>query len=153
VNGRASSAINGIRWGLTNGASKGGGIVNGFVNGSGAVNGFRLSYGQRKLGTTRIGFKRKLAIVAIFAIIIAVTPYAIVYSFPSEVIEIDGYFIDWLKVQKYHDTPDSENPAISIAEYAMKSGAAEPMASTYSSTGTTGPRAGTRSWASGPTRS
>jgi len=120
VNGRASSAINGIRWGLTNGASKGGGIVNGFVNGSGAVNGFRLSYGQRKLGTTRIGFKRKLAIVAIFAVIIAVAPYAIVYSFPSEVVEIDGYFIDWLKVHKYSDTPDSENPAISIAEYAMK---------------------------------
>lgn len=120
VKGRGSSAINGIRWGFTNGASKGGGIINGFVNGSGAVNGFRLSHGQRNVGSVKVGFKRKLAIVAVLAAIITVVPYAIVYSFPSDSVEIDGYFMDWLKVYKYRDTPDSENPDISLAAYAMK---------------------------------
>ena len=106
--------------GRTNGASKSGGFVNGFVNGSGAVNGFRLSYHQRKVSSISVDLKRKLVVVAIFAAILAVAPYVVVYSFPSQEVEIDGYFMDWLKAQVYKDTPDSENPDISITAYSMK---------------------------------
>jgi hypothetical protein len=94
--------------------------VNGFVNGSGAVNGFRLSYHKRKVGSMSFDLKRKLVVVAIFAAVLAIAPYVVVYSFPSQEIEIDGYFMDWLKAQVYADTPDSENPDISISAYSMK---------------------------------
>ena len=127
INGIRSGLVNGLVNGLTNGAKNGGrsgrtnGITNGFVNGAGAVNGFRLSYKHRKLLQQKpVNLKKKLVVVgAIVAILVAV-PFALVYSFPSDRIEIDGYFMDWLKAQVYHDTPDAENPDISIAAYAMK---------------------------------
>jgi hypothetical protein len=139
TNGRINGMINGIRNGLVNGlvngltngrtnGSKNGrrgsrtnGITNGFVNGAGAVNGFRLSYKQRRLLHPRpANLKKKLMIVGVVVAILVAMPFALVYSFPSDRVEIDGYFMDWLKAQVYHDNPDSPNPDISLAAYAMK---------------------------------
>jgi hypothetical protein len=63
---------------------------------------------------------KKLIVVAMLIALVLALPYALVYSFPKETVNIDGYFMDWLKVQMYHDVPDSSNPDISISDYAMK---------------------------------
>jgi hypothetical protein len=63
---------------------------------------------------------KKLIVVAMLIALVLALPYALVYSFPKETVNIDGYFMDWLKVQMYHDVPDSSNPDISISNYAMK---------------------------------
>jgi hypothetical protein len=115
-------AINGITRGLTNGNSNGSnGITNGFLNGSGAVNGFRLSYEQRRVGAVRVDFRKRLLIIAVLVTIIVALPYALVYSFTEQTVEIDGYFMDWLKAQVFKDAPDSTNPDISLIGYGAKS--------------------------------
>ncbi len=86
------------------------GVTNGFVNGAGAVNGFRLSYQQRKLRVEDVTLTKKLVVVILLVALIIALPYALVYTFPKAAVNIDGYFMDWLKVQKYHDVPDSANP-------------------------------------------
>jgi len=117
-------AINGITRGLTNGNSNGStGITNGFVNGSGAVNGFRLSYEQRRVGAVRVDFRKRLLIIAVLVAIVVAIPYALVYAFPKQTVEIDGYFMDWVKAQIFRDTPDSSNPDISLIGYGAKSDA------------------------------
>ena len=139
MNGRTNGMINGIRNGLVNGLVNGltngspngarngrrngrtNGITNGFVNGAGAVNGFRLSYKQRRLLQPRpVNMKRKLVIVGVMVAILVAVPFALVYSFPSDRVEIDGYFMDWLKAQVYEDSPDSPDPDIALMAYAMK---------------------------------
>ena len=92
----------------------------GFVNGAGAVNGFRLSYQQRRLSAQRISITKKLVAVAILVAVIVAVPYLLVYAFPKETVEIDGYFMDWVKAQMYRDTPDSQNPDIALEAYSMK---------------------------------
>ena len=114
-------AINGITRGLSNGNSKDStGITNGFVNGSGAVNGFRLSYEQRRVGAVGVDFRKRLLIIAVLVAIIVSIPYALVYAFPKQTVEIDGYFRDWAKAQIFRDTPDSPNPDTSLIGYGAK---------------------------------
>jgi hypothetical protein len=128
INGRTNGRINGagVRHGLVNGVTNGrrngrvNGLVNGFVNGAGAVNGFRLSYQQRSVDPRMPRLKRKLPIIAALVVLLIAIPYALVYTFPEEEVEIDGYFMDWLTAQIYDDVPDSSNPDISISSYAMK---------------------------------
>jgi len=136
INGRTNGRINGagVRHGLVNGVTNGrtigstngrrngriNGLVNGFVNGAGAVNGFRLSYQQRSVDPRMPRLKRKIPIIAAFVVLLIAIPYALVYTFPEEEVEIDGYFMDWLTAQIYDDVPDSSNPDISISSYAMK---------------------------------
>jgi hypothetical protein len=84
------------------------------------VNGFRLSYQQRSVQEQKFNFGKKLVVIAIFASIIVATPYFLVYAFPKDTVEIDGYFMDWIKAQVYRDTPDSDNPDIALTGYAMK---------------------------------
>jgi sulfite exporter TauE/SafE len=90
------------------------------VNGSGAVNGFRLSYEQRRVGAVRVDFRKRLLIIAVLVVIIVALPYALVYSFTEQTVEIDGYFMDWVKAQIFKDTPDSTNPDISLIGYGAK---------------------------------
>jgi len=90
------------------------------VNGAGAVNGFRLSYQQRLVGIPKIDIRKKIIIILIVVALIVSAPYILVYSFPKEKVEIDGYFMDWLRAQIYHDDPDSQNPDIAITAYGMK---------------------------------
>jgi hypothetical protein len=120
TNGRRDeSTLSGASASVGSGQSKKG-VTNGFVNGAGAVNGFRLSYQQRKLKVADVTLTKKLIVVLVLVVIVVALPYALVYGFPKESVKIDGYFMDWLKVQMYHDTPDSPNPDISISDYAMK---------------------------------
>ena len=131
TNGLTNGITNGLTNGLTNGISKlrqgmtngkTNGLTNGFVNGKGAVNGFRLSYQPRRLGAGPADMRRKLvAVLALVTIVIAI-PYALVYAFPPEQVEVDGYFMDWLKAEVYHDSPDSADPDVAIESYAMRSG-------------------------------
>ncbi|MCU0860100.1 MAG: hypothetical protein MUE55_05905 [Thermoplasmata archaeon] len=136
TNGRLRGRINGLTNGITNGLTNGGsrlpfgltngktnGITNGFVNGRGAVNGFRLSYQPRKLAGAPTDSRKKLLAVGILVTLVLALPYALVYAFPPEDVEVDGYFMDWLDAQVYRDEPDSENPDIAITSYAMKQGA------------------------------
>jgi hypothetical protein len=116
---RTEDAIGGAGASSGSGQSKKG-VTNGFVNGAGAVNGFRLSYQQRKLKVADFTVAKKLIVVSLLVALIVALPYALVYAFPKETVSIDGYFMDWLKVQMYHDVPDSSNPDISISDYAMK---------------------------------
>ena len=112
--------INGITQGLTNGGPKTKGKTNGFVNGSGAVNGFRLSYQQRRIPGAKVDLIKKLVVILVLVAILVAIPYALVYSFPKQTVEIDGYFMDWIKAQVYKDVPDSSNPDIALSAYAMK---------------------------------
>ena len=89
------------------------------MNGSGAVNGFRLSYQGRQVKVQDVKFRKKIVVIAVLVAIWVIIPYAALYAFPQEKVEIDGYFLDWVKAQKYSDTPDSSNPDISLSEYAM----------------------------------
>jgi len=109
---------------LTRRAAKDGseanGVTNGFVNGSGAVNGFRLSYQQRRVAGTRVDLTKKLLVVVVLVAIIVAIPYALVYAFPKDSVQIDGYFMDWSKAQVYRQEPDSSNPDIALTAYAVK---------------------------------
>jgi hypothetical protein len=121
---RFEGAVGGSGTSSGSGQSKKG-VTNGFVNGAGAVNGFRLSYQQRKLRVADVTLTKKLIVVLLLVALIVALPYALVYTFPKSAISIDGYFMDWLKVQMYHDVPDSQNPDIAISHYAMKYDARE----------------------------
>ena len=90
------------------------------MNGSGAVNGFRLSYQQRRIAGTRVDLTKKLLVVVVLVAIIVAIPYALVYAFPKDSVQIDGYFMDWLKAQIYRQEPDSSNPDIALTAYAVK---------------------------------
>jgi len=69
----------------------------------------------------RVDFRKRLLIIAVLVTIIVAIPYALVYAFPKQTVEIDGYFMDWVKAQIFRDTPDSMNPDISITGYGAKS--------------------------------
>jgi hypothetical protein len=90
------------------------------VNGSGAVNGFRLSYQQRRIPGARVDLTKKLLVIVVLVAIIVAIPYALVYAFPKNSVQIDGYFMDWLKAQVYRQVPDSSNPDIALTAYAVK---------------------------------
>jgi hypothetical protein len=90
------------------------------VNGSGAVNGFRLSYQQRRIAGTRVDMTKKLLVIVVLVAIIVAIPYALVFAFPKNTVQIDGYFMDWLKAQIYRQAPDSSNPDIALTAYAVK---------------------------------
>jgi hypothetical protein len=90
------------------------------VNGSGAVNGFRLSYQQRRIPGAKVDLTKKLLVIVILVAIIVAIPYALVYAFPKNTVQIDGYFMDWLKAQVYRQAPDSSNPDIALTAYAVK---------------------------------
>jgi hypothetical protein len=90
------------------------------VNGSGAVNGFRLSYQQRRIPGARVDLTKKLLVIVVLVAIIVAIPYALVYAFPKDSVQIDGYFMDWLKAQVYRQAPDSSNPDIALTAYAVK---------------------------------
>ena len=90
------------------------------MNGSGAVNGFRLSYQQRRIPGARADLTKKLLVIVVLVVIIVAIPYALVYAFPKNTIQIDGYFMDWLKAQVYRQAPDSSNPDIALTAYAVK---------------------------------
>ncbi len=137
VNGLTNGLTNGVTNGLTNGLTNGrrsrnpgltngltngvtNGLADGFTNGSGAVNGFRISSGSRRMSRQPADVRRKMFMVAALVLIIMVIPYALVYAFPPAEVEVDGYFMDWLKATVYEDTPDSEVPDVSISAYATK---------------------------------
>ena len=63
---------------------------------------------------------KKLVVIALLAAVVVATPYLLVYAFPKDNVDIDGYFMDWINAQMYRDTPDSENPDIALRAYAMK---------------------------------
>jgi len=76
--------------------------------------------GSRELRHPSGSPKKKLLIVSFLVLVMLSIPYALVYTFPPSEIEIDGYFMDWLKASVYDDVPSSENPDVAIAEYAVK---------------------------------
>ena len=123
---RRTGLVNGLTNGETNGKRSGrrlgkvNGITNGFVNGSGAVNGFRLSYQHRRFSSRPANLKKRLVVIAIIVALVVGVPYALVYAFPEEHVTIDGNFLDWSKAHMYKDTPDSDDPDIAIAAYAVK---------------------------------
>ena len=90
------------------------------MNGSGAVNGFRLSYQERRIPGARVDLTKKLLVIVVLVAIIVAIPYALVYAFPKDSVQIDGYFMDWLKAQVYRQAPDSSNPDIALTAYAAK---------------------------------
>ncbi len=104
--------------GLVNGIRNG--ITNGIVNGRGATNGVRLSYQHRKLGVEAVTFRNKLLMISALCVAVLLIPYVLVFTFPPDQVDIDGYFLDWVDAQIYVDVPDSENSDVSIVEYAMK---------------------------------
>lgn len=118
TNGSRSSSRSGLTNGMTNGLTNG--LTNGFVNGAGAVNGYRISAGSRRISKRPTDVRKKMLMVAALVAIIMVIPYALVYAFPPAEVEIDGYFMDWRRATVYEDSPDSENPDVSISAYAVK---------------------------------
>ncbi len=90
------------------------------MNGSGAVNGFRLSYQQRRIVGARANLTKKVLVIVVLVAIIVAIPYALVYAFPKDSVQIDGYFMDWVKAQVYRQAPDSTNPDIALIAYAAK---------------------------------
>ena len=104
--------------GLVNGLRNG--ITNGIVNGRGVTNGIRLSYQHRELGAAAATFRNKLLIISALCVAVLLIPYVLVFTFPPDQVDIDGYFLDWVDAQIFVDVPDSENSDVAIVEYAMK---------------------------------
>jgi hypothetical protein len=98
----------------TNGSGSSRGRTNGLVNG------MRVSFEHRRVSVADIsGVRRKLFVVVVLVAIALVIPYVLVYSFPPDRVEIDGYFLDWLDAQVYTDESDNDNPDISITGYGL----------------------------------
>ncbi|UCE91177.1 MAG: lamin tail domain-containing protein [Methanobacteriota archaeon] len=125
--GRADSLTNGLTNGRTNGVVNGfvNGLTNGLTNGSGQTNGLRVSFQHRRVVVSFASVRTRVAVVAVLCILILSLPYALVYTFPPDEVEVDGYFLDWLDAQIFKDSPDALNPDVAIAEYAMKAGSSE----------------------------
>jgi parallel beta-helix repeat protein len=126
-NANGAGLTNGFGKGMTNGMGLTNGAGRGMTNGLGGMSngaGFTNGFGGRRFDDQGAVHPKRLSVILV-VILVAMLPLSLIFlaqpqGVPGRDIQIDGKFGDWEHVLTYADPAMTPDPALDIAEFAVK---------------------------------